>query len=174
MAKIPFSKLSLKKKEDIKKVIYNDLEIEIKQYLPVNEKLDLISRVLFGSQDENNFKSPVKVEVVSSLEIIFAYTNLTFTEKQKEDMSKLYDLLSSNGVIDLIIESIPKEEYNFIICGIDETLDAIYNYRNSIYGILDTISKDYSDLELDVNKLAETMKNSENLDLVKNVLTKLG
>ena len=72
----------------IKTVIINEQEIEIKQYLPVNEKLRLIGDVIAQAADENNFSNPIKLEVFTKLEIVFTYTNLSFTEKQKETYNK--------------------------------------------------------------------------------------
>ena len=43
--------------------------------------------------DNNNFANPVKLNVFLRLEIIFNYTNISFTDKQKEDLVKLYDIL---------------------------------------------------------------------------------
>ena len=40
MAKVPFSKLNLKKIDKVQVVTINGLEIEVKQYLPVAEKLE--------------------------------------------------------------------------------------------------------------------------------------
>lgn len=175
MAKIAFSKLALKKQEEIKTININNNAIEIKQYLPVNDKLALISRVVNLSHDsDNNFPNPIKVEIIGTLEIIYAYTNLSFTDKQKEDIGKLYDLLDSNGVVTAIISQIPGDEYDFVVSGINDTIDAVYKYQNSALGILDTIGQDYSNLELDAQKLQEKMNNPENLALLKDVLTKLG
>lgn len=175
MAKVAFSKLKLKKENKVVKVqLADDVEIEVIQYLPINDKLNLIANVLNNSADENNFANPIKIEVVGTIEIIKAYTNLSFTDKQLEDISKLYDLLEEHQIIDKIIEAIPSEEYNFIIKGIDETVNAFYNYYNSIYGILDAIGKDYSNLDLDVQKIQKEIANPENLELLKTVLTKLG
>lgn len=175
MAKVAFSRLKLKKENKVVKVqLADDVEIEVIQYLPVNDKLNLIANVLNNSADENNFANPIKIEVVGTIEIIKAYTNLSFTDKQLEDISKLYDLLEEHQIIDKIIEAIPSEEYNFIIKGIDETVNAFYNYYNSIYGILDAIGKDYSNLDLDVQKIQKEIANPENLELLKTVLTKLG
>lgn len=103
-----------------------------------------------------------------------AYTNISFTEKQKEDIPKLYDLLEENGVIKDIISQIPEDEYNFIIDGINKTVDAVYTYNNSILGILESVSQDYSNLDFDIQKLQNDIANPENLKLVKEVLTKLG
>lgn len=174
MAKIGFTKLSLKRKNEVKTITINNNQIEIKQYLPVNEKLDLIARVINGAHDQNNFPNPIKIEVIGTLEMIMAYTNISFTEKQKEDIPKLYDLLEENGVIKDIISQIPEDEYNFIIDGINKTVDAVYAYNNSILGILESVSQDYSNLDFDIQKLQNDIANPENLKLVKEVLTKLG
>lgn len=175
MAKVSFSKLGLKKKNETVKVqLTDDIEVEVLQYLPINDKLALIAAVLNGSADQNHFANPVKIEVVGTIEIIKAYTNLNFTEKQLEDIPKLFDLMEENEIIDKIIMNIPKEEYDFVIRGINEVIEAYYKYANSIYGILDTISQDYSNLELDAQKIQKEIGNPENLELLKEVLTKLG
>jgi hypothetical protein len=174
MAKIGFTKLSLKRKNEVKTITINNNQIEIKQYLPVNEKLDLIARVINGAHDQNNFPNPIKIEVIGTLEMIMAYTNISFTEKQKEDIPKLYDLLEENSVIKDIISQIPEDEYNFIIDGINKTVDAVYTYNNSVLGILEAVSQDYSNLDFDIQKLQNDIANPENLKLVKEILTKLG
>lgn len=174
MAKIGFTKLSLKRKNEVKTITINNNQIEIKQYLPVNEKLDLIARVINGAHDQNNFPNPIKIEVIGTLEMIMAYTNISFTEKQKEDIPKLYDLLEENGVIKNIISQIPEDEYNFIIDGINKTVDAVYTYNNSVLGILEAVSKDYSNLDFDATQIQKKMADPENLKLVRDVLTKLG
>lgn len=174
MAKIGFTKLSLKRKNEVKTITINNNQIEIKQYLSVNEKLDLIARVINGAHDQNNFPNPIKIEVIGTLEMIMAYTNISFTEKQKEDIPKLYDLLEENGVIKDIISQIPEDEYNFIIDGINKTVDAVYTYNNSVLGILEAVSKDYSNLDFDATQIQKKMADPENLKLVRDVLTKLG
>ena len=174
MAKVTFTKLALKKKEEVRNIKINGNDIEVKQYLPVNDKLNLIARVISGAHDENNFPNPIKIEVIGSIEIIMAYTNITFTDKQKEDIAKLYDILDSNEVIDQVIAAIPEDEYNFLIEGIDETVNAVYAYQNSALGILDTISQDYSNLNLDATEIQKKLADKDNLSLVRDVLTKLG
>ena len=103
-----------------------------------------------------------------------AYKNITFTDKQKEDIAKLFDLMEENGLLDIIISAIPEEEYNFVIDGINKTVDAIYTYQNSVLGILESISQDYSNLDLDIEKLQDKISNPENLALLKDIITKLG
>ena len=49
MAKLAFSKLGLKVNNQVVNISYNDNDIEIKQYLPINDKLKLISDVINNS-----------------------------------------------------------------------------------------------------------------------------
>lgn len=174
MAKIGFTKLGLKSNNEIVNIKFNEQNIEVKQYLPVEEKLELITNVLELSHDSNNFSNPIKVQVYTALEIIDKYTNISFTEKQKENPTKLYDLLNGNGLLEKIIEVIPQIEYDEIIAGVYNTIDAVYTYQNSILGILDTISQDYSNLNLDATEIQKKLADPENMALLKNIMTKLG
>lgn len=174
MAKVSFTKLGLTKNQDVKNVQWGDYIIEVKQYLPINEKLILISNVLNNSHDDNNFSNPVKVNVYMALEIMFAYTNINFTEKQREDVTKLYDLLDGSGLLAAVIDAIPATEYKTLIEGIHSTIDAFYNYRNSIMGILDTLKTDYSSLNFDAAEIQQKLADPENMALLKDVLAKLG
>lgn len=174
MAKVPFTKLALKKQEEVKTITINNNIIEVKQYLPIAEKLELIGRVLNLAADDNNFSNPVKLEVFTALEIVFSYTNISFTDKQKEDLIKLYDVLESNNIFNLIIAELPEAEYETIIDGVQECSDAIYTYRNSVLGLLDIISSDYSNLNLDVTSLQEKIGNPDNLALLRDIMSRLG
>lgn len=173
MAKVSFSKLGLKVNQDIKTIIFNNQNIEVKQYLPINEKLELISNVINASHDDNNFANPVKVSVFTTLEIMYAYTNINFTDKQKEDPTKLYDMLVSSGLVAAVVNAIPEAEYHEILCGVSDSIDAIYTYRNSVMGILEQVSQDYSNLDLDVTKIQEKLADPENMEFLKEVTTKL-
>ena len=174
MAKVSLTKLGLKVNQDIKTIEFNEQIIEVKQYLPVNEKLELISNVINSSHDDNNFANPVKVSIFTTLEIMYAYTNINFTDKQKEDPTKLYDTLMSSGLVSEVINAIPEAEYHEILCGVSDSIDAVYTYRNSVMGILDTISQDYSSLEFDATSIQKSLADPDNMAFLKSVLTKLG
>ena len=100
MAKLAFSKLGLKVNNQVVNINYNEQTIEVKQYISVNDKLKLISDIINNTVDEHSFCNPVKVKVYLLIGIIENYTNISFTEKQKEDIVKLYDLIQSNGLFD--------------------------------------------------------------------------
>lgn len=175
MAKVTFNKLNLTKNTEIKNIDINENIIEVKQYLPVEEKLELISYIVNMAHDEDyNFSNPVKVEVFAGIGIIKYYTNITFTEKQLENPAKIYDLLNSNNVINNVIAAIPSNEYDEIRTGIEDTIKSIYQYQNSALGILDTIGQDYSDLNLEADTINEKLSNPDNMKLFRDVLAKLG
>lgn len=174
MAKVSFTKLGLKPNNEIQYIEFNEQTIEVKQYLPVEEKLELITKVLELSHDSNNFSNPVKVSVYTTLEIIEKYTNVNFTEKQKENPTKLYDLLVGNGFAAAVIKAIPEPEYDEILTGIKQTIKSVYKYQNSVLGILDTISQDYSNLNLDATEIQKKLADPNNMELLKGIMTKLG
>jgi hypothetical protein len=105
---------------------------------------------------------------------MYAYTNINFTEKQKEDPAKLYDLLTSSGLVAEIIDLIPEEESSEIINGVTNSIKSIYDYHNSVMGILEAVTTDYSNLNLDASEIQKKLGDPENMALLKQVLAKLG
>ena len=174
MAKVAFNKLGLTKNTSVASFDWNGQTIEVKQYLPAQEKLNLIADVLNQCQDENNFINEAKLSLFLDLEIVFKYTNITFTDKQKEDPAKLYDLFAGSGFFADVFAILPPNEYKCLSVWLSHTAQHFYDYRNSVYGILDALKNDYSDLELDASKIQSEIADPENLTLLKDVLTKLG
>ena len=176
MAKFPYSKLNAKVNQAVVNIAVEGVEtpIEVRQYLPVEEKLALIGRVIELAHDENNFSNPLKVEVYYTLEVIKAYTNISFTDKQWENPTKLYDSLRSSEWINKIFYEIPECERDDLRASLNDTIIAFYAYRNSIFGILENIKNDYSNTQFDITSLQEKLANGENIELVKNILGQLG
>ena len=179
MAKVPFSKLDVKiNGSDCVNTYYNakgeDIQYEVKQYLPIKEKMDLVSRIINQSVDDNGFYNPMRVKLYITLEVVYAYTNLSFTAKQKEDPFKLYDLLVSTGIFHDIVNHIYENDWKEIQDGVWSTIKNIYDYRNSVMGILENITNDYSNLNLDATEIHQKLADPENMALLKQVLDKLG
>ena len=171
MAKVPFTKLKCKINEDFKPVQIGEETIAVKQYLPIQEKLGLISRVIMQSHEQDaNYSNPVKSEVYTELEMLFAYTNISFTEKQKEDLPKLYDMLKSSGIIDEIIKNIPEVEINAIFSGVWRSVESIYNYQNSILGIISNIKNNYDNTEFDIENMQQAVQDLAKSPLIQDIL----
>ena len=175
MAKVSYTKLKCTVNENKVPLQIGENTIAVKQYLPINEKLELIGRVINQSHEEDhNYSNPVKVDVYTVMEIIFAYTDISFTDKQKEDIAKLYDQMASSGVIAMITKAIPESELTIICGGVKDTIDSVYKYQNSILGLLDTVKTDYSNLDFDAQAIADKIGNNENLEFLKEVMSKMG
>ena len=174
MAKIGYAKLGIKPEVQTNTLTWNDEIIEVKNYLPIKEKLALVISVIENAADENRFLSPLKLEVFFTLEVITSYTNITFTDKQKEDPGKLYDSFITTGLYNNIRELISEKELHVVYHAIWNTAHEIYKYDNSIFGILDTIANDYKDVQLNAEQLQSNLANPNNLQLLRDVLTKLG
>lgn len=170
---ISYSKLKLSVSQDTIPVEWNGQTIEVKKYLPVQDELSLITTILNASVDENRFYNPVKFNVFFVIEIIEFFTNIKFTEKQKENAPKLYDELISSGFYDKIYKASPID-IDDIRADAWEVIDNIYKYQNSIYGVLDNVSKDYDNLNLDAEDIEKKIANKDNIQFLNTVLTKLG
>lgn len=174
MAKLAFSKLGLKPNTNIGKIYHNELTIEVKNYLPVNDKLELIGNVINYAVDDNGYYNEGKIQIFFVLEVMAAYTNLTFTEKQKEDPCKLYDLIVGNELWEKVWDIMPASEKEYLDTCLRKTIVSIYEYKNSVMGILETVSQDYDNLNLDATGIQKALADPDNMALLKNVLTKLG
>ena len=176
MAKVSFTKLKCKIDDSVKQIKFNDeITIEVKQYLPVQEKLALIGRVIMQAHEQDeNYSNPIKVDVFRELEMVYAYTNISFTDKQKEDPAKLYDLLVCSGILKTIKDAIPSDEKGEIVFGIEDSIEAVYKYQNSVLGIIDNIKNGYVETDIDINKLQGSMEELSNSPLIKEILPLLG
>jgi hypothetical protein len=179
MAKVPFSKFQASMNIDIHELKYfnksgEEIKYEVKSYLPFKDKLDLVSKIINQSIDDNGFYNPMRVKMYMTLEIVYAYTNLSFTDKMKEDPFKLYDILTSTDIYKQIIDVIKSEDIDEIEDNVWESIESIYNYKNSVMGILDNITTDYSNLDLNASEIQKKLADPSNMELLKNILTKLG
>lgn len=170
MAKLPFSKLGVKSNTDVALVTYGDYTIEVRKYLPMDEKAKMITTILNYSADDTNFYSPLKVKVFLTLEVMYTYTNLSFTDKMKENYLKLYDTVVSSGLFDEIVKAIPEEEWDNLQDTIWDTIDNIYNYKNSAAGVIEVIANNYNATNFDLATIQEKLSNPDEMTLLKEIL----
>ena len=141
MAKITYASLKLKTNTDITTVDYNGTKIEIQKYLPVAEKYDLISVTLQKALEDAVY-NPLKVDMFFHLHLVYMYTNITFTDKQREDETKLYDTLYSNGLIDFVLENIDELEYETLSTYLQDTIDQDLTYKTTVAYLLNSFLVD--------------------------------
>lgn len=141
MGKVSFTNLKLKTEVGVSKLNFKDTEIEILNYLPIEDKYDLVMITLQNSEEEG-FYNPIKIDKYFHLYLIYMYTNISFTDKQKENDSKLYDALRSSGLIDEVIMKMPEEEYDTLYQYLEEIIEKQMQYKHTAAGIINKIITD--------------------------------
>ena len=174
MAKVSLNSITPIKKIDSVKIKIGEQEIEVLQYLPINDKLALAERVLNMTLDDTGFLNPVRLEVYTYLEIIRTYTNISITDKMMENAPKTYDLLEMNNILVSIANAIPEEEYNALIGMIEDSAEHTVKYLTSFVGMIKTVSQDYDATKMNVDEIMNTLDNPEKIGLVKDILDKIG
>lgn len=166
MAKITYSSLKLKTQEEIKTFKVEDKEVEVKQYLSINDKIDLIDITLQKSR-ENRIYNPIKIDMFFHLHLVYLYTNITFTDKQREDEYKLYDTLHSNGIINNVLENIPEIEYETLFELMQERIEIEMEYNTTAAAMIENVLEQ---LPRSANAAAEIM-NSIDLSSMDSVIS---
>ncbi len=141
MAKVSYANLKLKTKEEIKEFDFNGSKIEVLQYLPLQDKIDLID-ITCQKAREDRLYSPIKIDAYFHLHLVYLYTNLTFTEKQREDEYKLYDCLMSNGLIDSVLMNMNKKEYESLLDLLNQKIEDELKYNTTAAAILNQLITD--------------------------------
>ena len=177
MAKVTYTKLGLNKLIPKNKEVFefNEQQIEITKYLPIDEKVELIQRIVNNSLNaDEKIINPCKVNVYLYVEMVLAYTNITLTETQRKDLNKIYDGFCGSGFMWVFRAHMSDKEWGYIENSVWEILENMIKYRSSALGILDTVSQDYSTLDLDAVKIQQELNDPNNMGFLRNVLEKLG
>lgn len=138
MAKVSYANMKLKINEITKEIQIKDVKIEVKQYLPVEDKYSFLNVVLQNSLEDNIYH-PVKVDMYFHLYLVYLYTNINFTEKQKENEHQLFDILLTNGIIEAVITAIPEAEYNMLVNLLNQMIEKNEKYKTTFSGVLSAI-----------------------------------
>lgn len=157
MTKITYASLKLKTKTDVETFDFNGNTIEVLKYLPAQDKYDLIM-IALERAEEKGLYNPIVADIYFHLYLVYMYTNLTFTDKQREDEFKLYDTLQSNGLIDLVLAKIPESEYITLKTYLEEVMQYSMKYKRTISYFLDSFTNDFS------SKLEELQKMTKDID----------
>lgn len=141
MAKVSYASLKLKVNTEVKTFNWEDKEIEVLQYLPIKDKNDLIEITLQKSR-QGEIYNPVKLDMYFHLNLVYLYTNLSFTEKQKEDEEKIFDTLVSSGLLDKIMENMAEDEFQDLWDKMSEYMDNDLRYSTTAAALIKSIITD--------------------------------
>lgn len=176
MANINFSKLGLKKQSFEETFVFRnekdeEFDIIVSNKISSEKQREMIKEIIdhLVTMDDKTIDAVI-TEVYTILMIVKYYTNIKFTDKQLEDCFKTYDLLEQNDLLVEILKHIAPEELDFINTAIKENIKSLISYNNSVTGILERVSRDYSNVKFDADEIAKTLGDPSQLDLVKKML----
>lgn len=166
MEKINFKELSLKPKIEFSSVEFGeDTVLNIRNYLPIGEKAKLIQFIVDGALDDNTgCFSSLRVNVYFGIAICAWYAGIAFEEDDLRNIEYTYDILDSTGLLQVIINQIPQEEFDFINDLIEDTTKDIARYNSSAAGIIRNMTVDADGLGSQIEGLLDKIKNAEGLE----------
>ena len=141
MAKQSFASMKLKINDKVNEFDFNGFKIEVQQYLPIEDKIDLV-QVALQKAEEDGIYNEALLDVFFNLNIIYLYTNISFTDKQKEDEFKLYDLMQCNGLIPQVIANMQEDEYNMLLDYMERIRKDRLKYKQTAASVIQSLVQD--------------------------------
>lgn len=155
-----FTTLKLKTKSDVKTITIADKQVEVLQYLPAEDKNSILELTI-QEADRGTVVNTFALDCLFHLYIVFKYTNITFTDKQREDLLGLYDILETNGVIEAVVSAIPTNEYNELRENLLDMVDKYAVYRNSLKGALEQLQMFVPQQASEMNEVLQNVDYSQ-------------
>ena len=153
--KVSYANLKLKPISTTSSFEFGGQEIEVLNYLPIEDKYDLVMITLQKAEQDGVY-NPLLLDLYFHLHLVYMYTNLSFTDKQKENEPKIYDTLTSNGFFDKFFEVLDEVEYDELISYIEELQNMTLHYKNTAGAVLQSIIQD---LPKNAQAAADIVKN---------------
>lgn len=137
-----YSDMDLKINNKTNTVQINDnLTIEVLQYLPIEDKIDLIE-IALQKAEEGGIYNELKLDMYFNLYLVYMYSNLEFTDEEKEDEYKLYNELESNEIINHVIAGMDEVEYQHLLDYLHIMQVNNEHYKSSVSALLQTVIHD--------------------------------
>ena len=126
-----YKDLNLHTDNDMYYIEIQGKKINIKKYLPINDKKDLVEITLQKAEQADGTYNEILIDMYFNLHLIYLYTDIVFTDEDREDEMKLYDELESSGLLERILDKIPDEEYNTLMDYLKAMRKEISSYKHS-------------------------------------------
>ena len=139
--KVSYANMKLKVNTSTKTFDFGGQKVEVLQYLPAQDKYDLLMVTLQKSLEDNIYNE-FKLNLYFELHLVYMYTNISFTEKQREDEFKLYDTLKSNGFFEKFYQVINEDEYNELFEQLNAIKNASFKNKRSVAAIISGLIND--------------------------------
>lgn len=125
-----FQDLNLSISSEVKEIEFNGVKIEVKQYLPVEVKAGIVSLAIRGAL-LNGLVDEVLSSAYFHMFLVENYTNINFDEGEVTDILENFDKIFTSGLLDTIIDAIPREEYNYLSDSVNFFKEQVIAYSGS-------------------------------------------
>ena len=139
----------------------NGKTIEVKHYLPIESKVSLVQIAIQQSIIGSGFINPILLDAYFNLYVVFYYSNIEFTDEEKQNALATYDILALNDVILKVEAGIPKEEFEDLFNLCTEYSAKYEKYINSTSSIINTIIESFPKRMEEVQKIIENFDPSK-------------
>ena len=150
-----YKDLNLHTDNDMYYIEVQGKKINIKKYLPINDKKDLVEITLQKAEQADGTYNEILIDMYFNLHLVYLYTDITFTDEDREDEMKLYDELESSGMLERILNKIPDEEYNVLMDYLKAMREEISSYKHSAAAM---VQKLVVDLPKNMREAADILK----------------
>lgn len=155
---------------------FRDKEYTLKEFVPIEQILKKVQTIMeLSLAPELGLYMPGSLEVFKTIFGIQLFSDLEFIDEEIDKPMELYDELRQSGIGDILENYlISNKSYQLFTSLLYQTIDKFEKYQTSAYGILDSLKKDYNDMDFNIEKLQEKIKNKENIEYLDEVMEKMG
>ena len=132
---------NLKINDQINTFTKDNYQVNVRKYLPISDKIDLV-QITLQKAEEDGIYNQIKLDMYFHLNIIYLYTDIEISPEEREDEMKLYDILESNDIIDMVIAFMDQDEYNELKDYLMKMESDSLTYRNTAAAVLTRIIQD--------------------------------
>lgn len=134
--KVSYTNMKLKVNTEVNTFEFAGQKIDVLKYLPAKDKYDLLMITLQEATEQGDAYNDFLISMHFELNLVYMYTNISFTEKQREDEFKLYDTLKSNGFFNLFYQALNEDEYNELFASLNALRKDTITYKLSMSSVL--------------------------------------
>lgn len=144
-----FKDLNLHADSSTTTCVINDQEVTVKYSIPLQDMIDLI-QITLQKSEEDGIYNQLKLDAYFTLNYIYLYTDIEFSDEDREDELALYDILNSNDVLVDILgaQSVDAEgneanpEYEMLFETLQIMMERNLDYKNTAAAVLQKIIQD--------------------------------
>ncbi len=146
----------------VETISFHGLSISIKQFIPIQGKINLASSIFESAIDRSgdlHILDGNKLDIAYKVLVVGEYTNITLPK----DTVVSYDMLCRSGLFDVVYDAIPLDERLLLESVLDNYIDAErdeYEQRNAIQYIVKDLLQKLMNKIPDGVELDELVKNA--------------